>query len=100
MFADVCVALLAACLREGRLSTGTCSDTGRWIGTGGGGESERASNPTGAFKVGAEPRARKEKTMRKHRETGKVLDVRKDKTDSNGESMGLEVDGMELEWHI
>ena len=42
----------------------------------------------------------REKTMRKHRETGKVLDVRKDKTDSNGESMGLEVDGMELEWHI
>ena len=37
----------------------------------------------------------REKTLKKHRETGKVLDIRKNDSD-----VGMEVDGMELEWHL
>lgn len=42
----------------------------------------------------------RKKTLRKYRETGKVLDMRKEKTNGNGEAIGIEIDGMELEWHI
>lgn len=42
----------------------------------------------------------REKTLKKHRETGKVLDIRK--ADPNGDDLdvGMEVDGIELEWHL
>jgi hypothetical protein len=42
----------------------------------------------------------REKTLKKHSETGKVLDVRKEKTNGNGDPIGMQIDGMELEWHI
>ena len=42
----------------------------------------------------------RKKTLKKHRETGKVLDVRKEKSNSNGDPIGMQIDGMELEWHI
>lgn len=41
----------------------------------------------------------REKTLMKHRETGKVLNIKKKDTNGNG-VQGMEVDGMEIEWHL